>query len=169
MAQSDLGTISVNQKRLPYWKDTETIWYSQDTIMSRSISFQTVEYGIPWRWTLARDDTRLWKFSPPPEQPRLHPFHMLANLALFQGPSHLAGFINLRIMQDKIWPLEQEGLWDSRKWCQRNWSHLWKDSTKKSPFGPLPQEHLIAEEWFLVEKGDLPSSMGIFFVTVFPW
>lgn len=102
MKQSVLGTISVNQKRLPYWKDTETIWYSQDTVMSRSISFQTVEYGIPWRWTLARDDTRLWKFSPPPEQPRLHPFHMLANLALFQGPSHLAGFINLRIMQDKI-------------------------------------------------------------------
>lgn len=55
MEQSDLDT-SVNQKRLTPQRDTQTSWYNQNSITSRSTTFLT---GIPQRCTLAGDDVRL--------------------------------------------------------------------------------------------------------------
>lgn len=54
MEQSDLDT-SVNQKGLNPQKNTDTSWYSQDTITRRSVSFPTVEY--PSRCPIADDIT----------------------------------------------------------------------------------------------------------------
>lgn len=137
MKQSDLDT-SVNQKRLTPQKSTDASWYSYDTITHRSVSFQPAE--APEKHTCRWWCHTLWKLSLPPGQPRLHPFCILDNLDLFQWPSHLVRFINLRIMQDTVWPLEQGGLLLRKQEMEEDQEPPVKGCPEKPHCGSLPKE-----------------------------
>lgn len=128
MEQSDLDT-SVNQKDWILKKK-----HRQKLVQSGYHYTQKCKLpdcGIPSEVYNCRWCHTLWKLSPPPGQPRLHPFCLLANLDLFQWPR----YINLRIMQDT-----QYDLWSKKDSCRdsgERWQRIQSLQWRTTPSSPI--------------------------------